>query len=98
VDEVLAVGDEAFQKKCYEWIESFQAAGGTLVFVSHEAAVVERLCERAILLDNGRVVEQGPAHDVLHAYHRRLADEPAVAIARLPADQQGGAIRKAAGH
>ena len=73
-------------------------AGGTLVFVSHEAAVVERLCERAILLDKGRVVEQGPAHDVLHAYHRRLADEPAVAIARLPADQQGGAIRKAAGH
>jgi ABC-type polysaccharide/polyol phosphate transport system ATPase subunit len=98
VDEVLAVGDEAFQTKCYAWIEGFQAAGGTLVFVSHDPGVVERLCERAILLDQGRVVEQGTAHDVLHAYQRRLASERPVTVAGLPAEEPGEAIRKAAGH
>ena len=63
-----------------------------------DPAVVERLCERAILLDQGRVVEQGTAHDVLHAYQRRLASERPVTVAGLPAEEPGEAIRKAAGH
>src|SRR5947208_11316593 len=51
LDEVLAVGDEAFQQKCFGRIWDFKRAGGTIVFVSHDPGTVERLCERAMLLD-----------------------------------------------
>ena len=74
LDEVLAVGDEAFQQKCFGRIWDFKRAGGTIVFVSHDPGAVERLCERAIMLDHGRVVERGPAEEVVRAYHRRLVD------------------------
>jgi ABC-2 type transport system ATP-binding protein len=83
LDEVLAVGDEAFQQKCYGKIGEFKRAGGTIVFVSHDPNAVERVCERAILLEEGRVLEDGPAHDVVRSYHRRLvtgAQEPGPAL------------------
>ena len=73
LDEVLAVGDEAFQHKCFGKIWDFKRSGGTMVFVSHDPAAVERLCDRAILLEQGRVVERGSAEEVVRAYHRRLA-------------------------
>src|SRR3954468_22833924 len=72
LDEVLAVGDEAFQQKCFGKIFEFKRAGGTIVFVSHDPTAVERVCDRAILLDHGRGVESGPAREVVRAYHRRL--------------------------
>ncbi len=72
LDEVLAVGDEAFQRKCLARIFSFRRAGGTLVFVSHDPAAVERVCDRAILLDGGLVAEDGDPAKVLTGYHRRL--------------------------
>ena len=72
LDEVLAVGDEAFQQKCYGKIGDFKRGGGTIVFVSHDPGAVERLCDQAVLLDHGRSVERGPAGDVVRAYHRRL--------------------------
>jgi ABC-type polysaccharide/polyol phosphate transport system ATPase subunit len=72
LDEVLAVGDEAFQQKCYGKIAEFKEGGGTIVFVSHDAGAVERLCDRAVLLEHGRSVEEGSAGDVVRAYHRRL--------------------------
>jgi ABC-2 type transport system ATP-binding protein len=72
LDEVLAVGDEAFQQKCLGKIWEFKRSGGTIVFVSHNAAAVERLCDRAILLDHGRVVEEGASADVLDSYHHLL--------------------------
>ena len=59
LDEVLAVGDEAFQQKCQGRIWDFKRAGGTIVFVSHDPTSVERLCDRAMLLEKGRVVECG---------------------------------------
>ena len=55
LDEVFTVGDEAFQRKCFGKIFEFKSRGGTIVFVSHAAAAVESLCERAILLRAGRV-------------------------------------------
>src|SRR5438477_3717176 len=55
LDEVFAVGDEEFQRKCFGKIFEFRERGGTIVFVSHDASAVERLCERAILLREGRV-------------------------------------------
>jgi len=75
LDEVFAVGDGAFQRKCLEKIFAFKRGGGTIVFVSHDAQAVERLCERTILLREGRVAFDGPTHDALTQYHRLLADE-----------------------
>jgi ABC-type polysaccharide/polyol phosphate transport system ATPase subunit len=72
LDEVLAVGDEAFQQKCYGKIGDFKRGGGTIVFVSHDPGAVELLCDEAVLLDHGRSVERGRAGDVVRAYHRRL--------------------------
>lgn len=59
VDEVLAVGDAAFQKKCIERIRDFQRRGKTILFVSHSAGLVEQLCSRTVLLSHGRVVFDG---------------------------------------
>ena len=75
LDEVFAVGDEAFQRKCFGRIHAFKQGGGTIVFVSHDAAAVERLCERAVLLQEGEVVVDGPTREALARYRRALADE-----------------------
>ena len=75
LDEVFAVGDEAFQRKCFGKIFEFKARGGTIVFVSHTASAVESLCERALLLRNGRVEYDGSAHDALRRYQLQLADD-----------------------
>jgi ABC-type polysaccharide/polyol phosphate transport system ATPase subunit len=75
LDEVFAVGDEAFQRKCMGKIMDLKARGRTLVFVSHSAPAVERLCERAILLGNGHVLADGPARDSITEYQRLLAAE-----------------------
>ena len=73
VDEVLAVGDEAFQHKCYGRIWDFKRGGGTLVLVSHDASTIERLCDRAILLEEGRIAAEGRPDAVIRAYRRRLS-------------------------
>jgi ABC-type polysaccharide/polyol phosphate transport system ATPase subunit len=75
LDEVFAVGDEAFQRKCFGKIFEFKQAGGTIVFVSHDAASVERLCDRAILLRDGVVSFDGPTHEAIVAYRSQLAGE-----------------------
>jgi ABC-type polysaccharide/polyol phosphate transport system ATPase subunit len=75
LDEVFAVGDEQFQRKCFGKIFEFKQRGGTIVFVSHDAAAVERLCDRAVLLRNGAVEFDGPTHDAIVRYRRLLADE-----------------------
>ncbi|HXF72515.1 MAG TPA: ABC transporter ATP-binding protein, partial [Actinomycetota bacterium] len=68
VDEVLAVGDLGFQQKCLARMREVLEAGTTLVFVSHDAAAVEAMCGRAVWLNQGVVVQDGPVRDVLHAY------------------------------
>ncbi len=68
VDEVLAVGDARFQKKCLNKMQAVGQKGRTVLFVSHNMQAVTRLCPRAILLDNSTVVADGPAHDVINAY------------------------------
>ena len=75
LDEVFAVGDEAFQRKCFGRIFAFKQGGGTIVFVSHDAAAVERLCERSVLLDAGRVAFDGPTREAVARYRRALADD-----------------------
>ena len=73
LDEVFAVGDEAFQRKCFGKIFEFKQRGGTIVFVSHDATQVERLCERAVLLREGRKEFDGPTPEALVHYRRALA-------------------------
>ncbi len=68
VDEVLAVGDASFQRKCLAKMEDVGQAGRTVVFVSHNMPAVTRLCPRTILLDGGRVLQDGPSHEVVSTY------------------------------
>jgi lipopolysaccharide transport system ATP-binding protein len=68
IDEVLAVGDAEFQKKCLGKMSEIGQAGRTIVFVSHSMPAVLRLCDRAVLLDRGRVITDGPTHQVVRSY------------------------------
>jgi lipopolysaccharide transport system ATP-binding protein len=70
VDEVLAVGDAAFQKKCLNKMQEVGEQGRTVFFVSHNMPAVTRLCPRAILLDSGQILRDGPSHQVVSAYLR----------------------------
>jgi len=72
IDEVLAVGDAAFQRKCLRWLESYRADGGTLLFVSHNMALVRSMTERVIWLDHGRVTMDGPTAPVLTEYGKAM--------------------------
>ena len=75
IDEVLAVGDQAFQAKCFDRIHQFRRAGKTLLCVSHANGMVQELCDRAIWLDRGELMMSGRLRDVLEAYegHRTSA-------------------------
>ncbi len=68
IDEVLAVGDRAFQQKCLDRIEQFKNEGCTILLVSHEMALIEKLCDEVILLNAGRITARGPAGDVISQY------------------------------
>jgi len=68
VDEVLAVGDATFQKKCLNKMEDVGQQGRTVLFVSHTMPAVTRLCERTILLDEGHVLQDGPSYQVVSTY------------------------------
>lgn len=76
VDEVLAVGDEPFQRKCMERIKQFQREGRTIVLVTHALDTVRQLCDRAILLDHGDVVTDGTAIAAVRAFRERYTAEP----------------------
>jgi lipopolysaccharide transport system ATP-binding protein len=78
VDEVLAVGDEAFQRKCFAKIEEFRKQGGTILFVSHDAQIVVQLCDRAVLLEQGELLLEGKSKGVVQLY-QRLVHAPATA-------------------
>jgi ABC-2 type transport system ATP-binding protein len=83
VDEVLAVGDEAFQRKCIERVKKFQQEGRTILFVTHAADLVRRICDRAVVLDHGKmVIDAKPGEAVrvfresLHGGELNESDEP----------------------
>jgi len=74
VDEVLAVGDAGFQKKCLSVMEDLRKGGRTVLFVSHNMAAVENLCSRGIWIDSGRVRQDGPTHEVIECYLSSFAE------------------------
>jgi lipopolysaccharide transport system ATP-binding protein len=68
MDEVLAVGDAAFQQKCLDKMRDIRLQGRTIFFVSHNLSAVTRLCKRVVLLEGGRLAAEGPAHEVVNRY------------------------------
>ncbi len=70
IDEVLAVGDAAFQQKCFEEFFRLKREGKTIVFVSHDMFSMERFCDRAMLIERGRMLELGAPADIARAYHK----------------------------
>jgi lipopolysaccharide transport system ATP-binding protein len=103
-DEVLAVGDESFQKKCIAWLEDYLARGGTLLFCSHSMYHVQKLCRHALWLKDGRVERYGAASDVTQAYlayhEEKTGRTPALPRASSTAPGAGGhyAMRSLALH
>ena len=77
VDEVLAVGDEMFQRKCMEHIRRFQRDGRTIVFVTHSFDLVRQLCDRVIMLDHGVMVADGPPMEALRKFRDTYAPDAA---------------------
>jgi ABC-type polysaccharide/polyol phosphate transport system ATPase subunit len=69
VDEVLAVGDAAFQQKCFEQFQQLKSAGRTIIFVTHDMGSVERFCDRAMLLERGNMTVLGEPHAIALAYN-----------------------------
>jgi lipopolysaccharide transport system ATP-binding protein len=86
VDEALSVGDAGFQKKCLAKMQAFVASGATVVFVTHDISLVNKSCQRVLLLDKGRLIEDGPASSVvpkylqavnpIASYHIRFEENP----------------------
>jgi lipopolysaccharide transport system ATP-binding protein len=87
IDEVLAVGDAAFQSRCLQRIQELKAQGTTSLFISHDLTAIERLCDAAVLLERGEIVARGAPRDVVANYHRRVIAE---------ANAPGGTIAAAA--
>ncbi len=102
VDEVLAVGDAAFQARCFSRIAELKREGATVVVISHDLAAIERLCGRALLLDRGRVRRIGAARDVVGVYQRTVEGlpieeaeappSPEVTIAAVEILDEGGRV------
>lgn len=87
-DEVLAVGDESFQKKCIRWIEAFLEQGNTLLMVSHSMYLVQKLCRQALWLHNGQCRESGDVFRVTQSYLAYHEERSAIE-SRQRREQQG---------
>jgi len=75
IDEILAVGDAPFQQKCVQRMRNFRQAGKTIVFVSHSMDQVAQLCDRAILIDQGTIMADGPPEEVIAVYQSAMTPE-----------------------
>ncbi len=75
IDEVLSVGDEAFQRKCIERVKKFQSDGRTILFVTHGADLVRRICDRAIVLDHGKMVVDAAPGEAVRVFRESLSAE-----------------------
>jgi ABC-type polysaccharide/polyol phosphate transport system ATPase subunit len=81
LDEVLAVGDEHFQEKCFATFERFRDEGKTVVLVTHDLSSVNRFCDRVLWIDQGEARVTGPAADVTTAYRVQALQDPSTTIA-----------------
>ncbi len=90
LDEVLAVGDAAFQAKCLDRITELRKDGRTLVFISHDLAAVYRLCDRALLLNHGCILAEGPPRQVIDHYQEMTFADQGASL-----EEQGSPVRPA---
>ena len=86
IDEILAVGDESFQRKCLARISEQMEQGATLVLVSHDPTSIERVCDRVVVLDGGRKAFDGPVAEGLLHYHRMLGTETGASQSLRPGE------------
>jgi ABC-type polysaccharide/polyol phosphate transport system ATPase subunit len=98
IDEVLAVGDANFQQKCFDEFHRLKQEGRTILFVTHDMGDVQRFCDRAMLLDKGRLVDIGDPASVARRYNevnfgKLLADDDPVALDAQGTEQQAATIR-----
>ncbi|NUR54510.1 MAG: ABC transporter ATP-binding protein [Acidobacteria bacterium] len=95
VDEVLAVGDAAFQARCCDRIAELRRAGTTMLFISHDLTSIARLCDRAMLMDHGRIALAGAPADVIRQYQHLVGAACASEVAGAAAAARAGAARVA---
>lgn len=93
LDEVLAVGDAAFQVKCFKRIAQLKESGTTIVFISHDLNAVEFLCDRALLLSHGEIIADGPSRDVIIRYQQNGTGIPETPTAAATSREMPGTIR-----
>jgi lipopolysaccharide transport system ATP-binding protein len=93
VDEVLAVGDQEFQRKCLGKMKDVAGTGRTVILVSHNMAAVQHLCERAIYLQNGKLVEAGPAESVIATYMRSAGGPASTELSKRTDRAGNGRVR-----
>jgi ABC-2 type transport system ATP-binding protein len=94
IDEVLAVGDETFQRKCLDRIKQFQRDGKTIVFVTHAPDLVRQICDRAVVLDEGAMVIHGSPSEAVRAFREHLlARAGQIAHQADPTTQHGDVVR-----
>ncbi len=91
VDEVLAVGDIAFQRKCLSRLDAMGREGRTVIFVSHNLEALSKLCNHGLLLSRGRIVAQGPIAEVMDRYREEMYSSTPGLLTRLHGDGIGGA-------
>jgi ABC-type polysaccharide/polyol phosphate transport system ATPase subunit len=92
IDEVLAVGDAAFQQKCYDEFERIRRSGATVLLVTHDMSAVQRFCDRALLLEHGRTVELGDPELVGNRYLELNFSEQARQLEEAAAAAESGAV------
>lgn len=95
VDEVLAVGDADFQKKCLKAMDDFSTGGRTVLFVSHNMSAIENLCPRAIWIEGGEIVRDGEAKEVIQSYLSLFADAQQIGhdLSRIQSRGGNGKVR-----
>jgi ABC-2 type transport system ATP-binding protein/lipopolysaccharide transport system ATP-binding protein len=96
IDEVIAVGDEDFQRKCFDFISDLRERGSTVIIVSHALGVVADACDQALWLDHGQVQQLGPAREVVDAYLKQVNDAEA-AKTGLGSSENLGLTRRGTG-
>lgn len=92
IDEVLAVGDAAFQKKCLGKMDDVTHSGRTVIFISHQMAFVENLCSRAVWLDAGRVMAIGKTSEIVNQYMQEVHEKQAMNDLGKRTDRQGNGL------
>lgn len=91
VDEALSVGDAYFVHKCFRRIREFREEGTTLLIVSHDKSAVQSLCDRAVMLDKGSLIADGPPHEIMDLYNALIAEKENGTV-RQSRDQHGTAV------